>query len=492
MNVLLVNPPSFFRMKILNEVTMPDMPMGLAYIAAVLEQSGHFVRIADLNMVSKKEEIKKKFLEVRYDVVGFTATTSTILYAYKAIRVIKKMMPWVITILGGWHASGSKQWTMNECPELDILVKGEGEETLKEIVISLQNKILNLSQIKGILYRDSNGVCIENEDRPLIKDLDSLPFPARHLLPMNEYQKVKWTIFQWVNANNLKISNLVTSRGCTGRCIFCADHTIYKYQCRFRSPENVVAEIKEVVEKYNIRVFYFQDAHFTQSPVRAQRICELIIKEKIKIVWVCVSRVDTVSKELIQLMKRAGCVLIGFGIETGSPRMLRFMNKHVTYKQMQNALKWTRDAKIFSYNFIISGIPGETKRDLFLTRQLLLQLKSDFVSHTIAVPYPGTKLREIALLHNKIKDDRWEVYNHPYGKVLNYLGSDEVFKLQGKVLRDYYLSPFFIKNVLKNLRSIHQLLFYFKILRVYLLGKMAYHWELMGNLFQDFTQLAHK
>ncbi len=469
MNILLIHPSSLFKKRILNEITMPDMPLGLAYIAAVLELANHHVRIVDLNVIKTKEELKAALTDVRYEVAGFTSTTSNILTCFRTIRVIKHLLPWITTVLGGWHASGAPVQTLQQCATLDIVVKGEGEETMKELVDAIADH-KSMAGIQGVVFRNAQGEIIENEDRPLIKNLDDVPFPARHLLPMEEYKKRGFSTSGVYFKKDRGISGIVTSRGCTGRCIFCADHTIYKHYCRLRSPENVIAEIKQVMKQFRVTIFFFQDAHFTQSPTRAKRICELIIKEKLDIIWACSARVDTVNEELLHLMKRAGCARIGYGIESGSPKMLKIMNKHVNFKQMRDAIKWTREAGMISFVYLVYGVPGETAEDIMLTRQLLMELKPDFVNQSIAIPYPGTRLREIALERNMIKNDHWKFYSFPYGNVIEYPGYDVMFKLQGKILRGFYTSSFFAKSMIKKFRSIYQAFFYFKVLRIYLLG----------------------
>jgi len=459
-----------FKNRILNEITMPDMPLGLAYIAAVLEQSNHHVKILDLNTILSKKELRSAITDVDYQVVGFTAMTSSILTCYRTIKVVKRLLPRAITVLGGWHASGAPILTIKECPQLDIVVKGEGEETMKELVDTIERGA-PIADIRGIVYRDKKTSSIlENPDRPLIKNLDDLPFPARHLLPLEAYKKRGFSTSGVYFKHDKYISGIVTSRGCTGRCVFCADHTIYKHYCRLRSPENVIAEIKHAMKHYNVSIFFFQDAHFTQSPARAKRICELLIKEKLNIIWACSARVDTVNKELLLLMKQAGCARIGYGIESGSPKMLRLMNKHAKIKQMREAIKCTHEAGIISYIYLVYGVPGETEEDIKMTRQLLMELKPDFVNQSVAIPYHGTELRHIALERGLIKNDRWENYAFPYGAVIEYPGSDKMFKLQGDILKTFYTSPFFFSRVLKNLRSIYQAFFYFKLVRIYVLG----------------------
>jgi anaerobic magnesium-protoporphyrin IX monomethyl ester cyclase len=473
MNVLLIHPSSYFKKRILNEITMPDMPLGLAYIAAILELANYNVKIVDLNVIKTKDDLKSAVTGMHFDIAGFTSTTSNILNCYRTIRVIKKLLPSVITVLGGWHASGIPVQTLQECADLDIVVKGEGEETMKELVGAIEQH-KDLATIQGVVYRNPSGQIIENPDRPLIPNLDDLPFPARHLLPMDDYKKRGFNTSGVYFKTDRYISGIVTSRGCTGQCIFCADHTIYKHRCRMRSPENVVAEIKHAMEEFKVSIFFFQDAHFTQSPTRAKKICELIIKENLQILWACSARVDTVNKELLQLMKQAGCARIGYGIETGSPKMLKIMNKHVKFKQMRDAIKWTKEAGMISFIYLVYGVPGENATDIHMTRQLLMELKPDFVNQTIAIPYPGTKLREIAIEQGLIKNDDWEFYSFPYGNVIDYPGFDEMFKLQGKILKEFYTSPFFMKRMVSRLRSIYQVLFYFKVLRIYLLGFLLF------------------
>lgn len=469
MNVLLVNPQSYFKQKALNAVTMPDMPLNLAYIAATLEGDGHVVRILDINVTRTKQELVNRLWEMRWDIVGFTGTTSVILNCYYAIRVIKRVARQAKVVLGGWHASAVPARTMEECPEIDFIVKGEGEITIKELVRALAIGA-DTSGILGIVYRDVHGNVVENEDRPLIPNLDDLPFPALHLLPMDEYKKIGFNTIGGYFKKDLYVSAISTSRGCTGKCTFCADHVINRYTCRFRGPEKVVAEIKHAVQNYDVRIFFFMDAHFTMSPVRANKICELIIKEGLHIKWACQARVDSVSPELLALMKKAGCTRIGYGIESGSPRVLKVMKKGTSIAQMRDAIRWTKEAGIMAVIYLLYGMPGEAIEDAKLTRQLLMQLKPDYVNQTIAIPYPGTELREQAIRDGLIKDDRWEFYNYPFGNVLEYPGIEKIFRLQAKTLIEYTLSPGYVWKTFKTIRSIYHLSFYFKVAQVLILG----------------------
>ncbi len=468
MNILLVNPHSIFRNKALNEVTIPDMPLNLAYIAAVLEEDGHFVRILDLNTIRTKSELVHFITTREFHLLGFTGTTSVILNCYHAIRVLKKKIPRAIIVLGGWHASAEPERTLRECPEIDFIVRGEGEETIKELVQRLESN-KGYADVQGIVYRENQRIVVTPE-RPLIQNLDRIPFPARHLMPLDAYKKKGFNTLGGYFKNDAYISGILTSRGCTGKCKFCADSVVNKYTCRFRTPENVIEEIKHAIRNYKIRLFFFMDPHFTNSPVRAKRICELIIKENLKILWACSARVDTVSEELLGLMKKAGCMRIGYGIESGSPKVLKIMNKRVHISQIKDAIRWTNKAGIKSVVYLLYAMPGEEPRDIQLTRQLITQIQPDFVNQTIAIPYPGTELRKFALEHNLIKDDRWEKYNYPFGNVLEYEGIERIYKFQAKNLIDYYLSPRYLFRIIKGLTSIYQVNFYIKALRVLVLG----------------------
>ncbi|NMC07648.1 MAG: radical SAM protein, partial [Candidatus Lokiarchaeota archaeon] len=425
--MLLVNPQSRFQQKALNAVTMPDIPLNLACIAAVLEEDGHVVRILDMNVIETKHELVNRLSEMDWGVLGFTGTTSVILNCYHAIRVMKRVARRAKVVLGGWHASAVPARTMEECPEIDYIVKGEGEVTIKELVKAISSHD-DLSKILGIVYRDALGNIVENKERSLIKNLDDLPFPALHLLPMEAYREIGFNTIAGYFKKDLYISAISTSRGCTGRCTFCADHVINHHTCRFRSPEKVVSELKHAVEKYHVRIFFFMDPHFTLSPVRARKICELIIKEKLHIKWACQARVDSVSPDLLAIMKKAGCTRIGYGIESGSPKVLKIMKKGASIVQMRDAIRWTKEAGMMAVIYLLYGMPGEMIEDVKLTRQLLWQLQPDYVNQTIAIPYPGTELREQAMREHLIRDDRWEFYNYPFGNVLEYPGIEKIFR----------------------------------------------------------------
>ncbi|MHA1679645.1 MAG: B12-binding domain-containing radical SAM protein [Promethearchaeota archaeon] len=464
MNILLVMPPSSFILREFTEISLPDMPLNLAYIAAILEKLGHDVRIIDMNIIKTLTQLKKRIYELEFDIVAFTSTTPAILITYRTIRAFRKVFPRAKIILGGWHVSAVPRQTMDECAEIDYVVMGEGEETISELVQGIKEGS-DFSRIKGISFRDADGNVHVNEGRPLIKDIDSLPYPARHLLDLETYKKMGFYTVGGYFKKDLYLSSMITSRGCAFNCTFCADDSIYKGICRLRSPESVVEEIKHVIRNFNIRIFFITDANFTFSQKRVKRICELIIENDLKIIWGCAARVDCVSLELLKLMKKAGCIRISYGIESGSPRILKIMNKRIDLAQVRKAVKMTQDAGIPVYVYFVYGMPGETLDDAKKSGNLLRELKPDYVTHSIAIPFPGSQLYRDAKAGGKLKDATWHDFNYPFSYVKINEDIDKIFKYQAGIIKRYYLSFHFIMKSLKNLKSIYHFMFYMRAIK---------------------------
>ncbi len=285
---------------------------------------------------------------------------------------------------------------------------------------------------------------------------------------MDAYRRIGFTTVGGYFKKDLYITSIVTSRGCTGKCTFCADSAIYHHTCRFRSPENVVAEIKEAVEKYNVRIFFIIDANFMLSPKRVARICELIIEEGLHIIWACAARVDAVNEDLLRLMKRAGCIRISYGVESGSPRVLRLMEKYVSIRQIREAVSITKRVGIPVYIYFVYGMPGETIQDVYMSRQLLLELKPDYMTQSIATPFPGSELYNHAATHGWLDGKAWSRYNYPFDHVMELPSIADILRIQSKILIEFYTKPFFIMNTIRQMRSIYHVSFYLKAARVLL------------------------
>lgn len=376
MKTLLINPPP----------RSPDKPnflippLGLAYLASVLEEKGYPVKILDANTLRLSwEEFRKTIKREKPDIVGLTGVTSIIDTTFKAAKICRPLVKYLI--LGGCHATATGQSVFKTCPEFDFLVIGEGEVVFLELIKALSQR-KNPTRIKGVVAPKKI-----NPRAPLIKNLDSLPFPARHLLPNH--------LYQYSLVKNYPFATMITSRGCPFHCLFC-DKNMWGSICRMRSAENVLAEIEEVSQKFKARTIIFFDDLFTVNRQRLIQICEGIIKRQLKIDWKAEARVDTIDRKMLALMKKAGCSVLAFGVESANQKSLDFLEKNTTVAQAKKALRLTRKVGIQTLGYFILGIPGETYAQVQKTIQLSLDF-CDFAAYNVLTPFPGSKLYPLAL-----------------------------------------------------------------------------------------------
>jgi len=267
-------------------------------------------------------------------------------------------------------------------------VRKEGEITLLELMQNLEAG-KNFSDVLGITYR-KDGKIVKNADRPYIEDLDSLPFPAHHLWPLARLRKCGKVIFP-----------VMTSRGCTFWCEFCTAVRMFGRRYRTRSPKSVVDELEFLQKNYGAEQFTFYDDTFTVNQTRTAEICDEIIARKLKIEWDCETRVDMVTKELLQKMKDAGCFAVWYGLESGSQRLLDAMGKGISLTQVMRAFKWTKEVGLMAVVGAILGLPNETKETVWETIKFVERLNPDDVGYYIATPYPGTPM------YDSVKEKGW-------------------------------------------------------------------------------------
>jgi len=441
MKVMLIFPPSKFVLK--DKLGITSVPLGLAYLASFIEKDGHKVKIIDSNTLGYRiKDIKEEIEKFNPHLVGVTATTSCIYDAYEVAKIIKEVDPGIKVVIGGPHVTFIAKETLKECPFIDVVVRGEGEETFRELVNFFESSsedTWSLEEVKGITFRKDNKI-IETDSRSLIKNLDSIPFPAYHLLPMEKY-----------SLEGKRFATIITSRGCPFSCIFCSSSRLFGKTWRARSPENVIEEIKLLKNKYGVREIEFLDDTFTLNKKRAEKICELLIKEKLDISWSCSSRVDTIDESLIEKLKKAGCHTIYVGVESGSQKILNIIDKGITLPQIEKTINLIKKVNINSFGSFILGIPGETVKTIKKTINFAKKLNPSFVQFSICTPYPGTKLFEMAKEKGWLLTKDWSKYT-----IL-----DQVMKIPGMVttnlnrwlLRAYlsfYLRPKFILDQLKR------------------------------------------
>ena len=372
MKILLLYPPYTSHVEEEKKGYFP--PLGLAYIAAILRNHNHSVRIIDMNVETKDlEELEKICEKEQPDIVGISSATITYNTCINILKRIKNVIPSAIRIVGGPHASILPHEFVNYS---DFVVIGEGEYTMLELVKTLENGE-DPSNIEGLLFK-KDGKIVETGPRPLITCLDNLPFPARDLLHMEAYNDNKGAI--------------LTSRGCPFNCIFCNSYLIFGKKFRARSPKNVVDEIEYLVKKYNVHVIRVLDDMFTLNRKRVIEICNEILNRGLNIEWELTNgtRVNKVDKELLEKMHEAGCYRIYYGIESGSEKVLKMLRKGIKLDQVRRVVKWTKEIGIEVGGFFMIGGPGETTETLKETEKFIDELNLDYVHLSIATPYPRT------------------------------------------------------------------------------------------------------
>lgn len=366
-------------------------PLGLAYLAAVLENR-HKIRILDLSLYTESDAALIQTLKnFEPDIVGVTCYTPFYSSAMNVASLTKKYNPNILVVVGGPHPTILPETCLNE--NVDFVIRGEGEQTFPELLDSLE-KSNEFEEIKGVSFK-KNGKIIHNENRPYIEDLDSLPFPARHYLDLEKYVD---------RMEGKRFTTMLTSRGCPYNCTYCCKNIVGK-RWTPRSPENVILEIEEIINKYNFRYIHFHEELFTFRKEWVKKVCELLITKNLNITWSCSSRVDLVTPEILQLMKKAGCIYISYGVESGDEQVLKSLKKGITIEQVRKAFKYTHKAGITTRAYFMIGVPEDTPETIQKTINLALEIDPDYAQFSIATPYPGTELWDIAKREGMLKDN---------------------------------------------------------------------------------------
>lgn len=445
MKIMLINPSitGEERYGKFDEVGGYSPPLGICYLAAVLEKEGYEVRILDaevlkLNMDQVLDRVKK----FNPFIVGVNANTITAYKALRTIQSIKEKMPSVVTIMGGAHISGIPKKTMEVAPALDIGVIGEGEQTILELVRCIK-KQSNPKDVKGIIFRKNNKL-IQTPPRQFIKNIDSIPHPARHLLPdLRLYHPTPQTY------KRLPVTGIITSRGCPYGCIFC-DKSVFGRSIRYHSANYVIEEIEDLISKYKIKEIEFYDDTFTVNKKRLFEICDRLKDHNI--IYTIASRVDTLSKDVVRKLARAGCWQIAIGIESGDQRILNLIEKGITLQQVKDAVRIIKEEGMEAKGFFMIGHPGDTLESINKTIKFATSLPLDHVLFTITTPLPGTKLYHIARKYGTFEEQDWSKFSMwdtiyiPHG-----LSKKLLKRKQMEAYKKFYLRP---RNIINNLMKI--------------------------------------
>lgn len=389
MKVLLVQPRQADRFY--DFVRLP--PLGLAYIAAALRRDGHEVTILDAaNSSDENSALAAALRRSDPQLVGFSASTPLFAPALAMARRLKTWRPEVRTLFGGVHASWKPE-AVAARPEVDYVVFGEGEVTAVELVQALMAG-RKPAGVHGVAYRDQNRVVV-NPPRRLAANLDDLPVPAYDLLPISSYSRPQ--------SSRRVVCSMITSRGCPYSCIFCDANLVFGRRYRFHSPERTLQEAFLLKERFGVREISFKDSEFTLDLGRLERLCDLMVAEKLDVRWTCNSRVGRLTEALLGKMHAAGCRTIWFGVESGDPQVLRALKKEITLQAVEETFRLSRRAGIGTVANFLVGSPGESAATLKKTLDLAMKLNPDYVNFSRLVPYPGTELFDMALASGWIK-----------------------------------------------------------------------------------------
>lgn len=381
MKIVLVCPPSeeFLYQQIFG-LTVP--PLGLAYIASVLENGGQNVKIVDMPAHEMSwSQFKDEISRIKPDLVGIYCAATRVRQAAKAAEIAKNTGATVM--LGGPYATLEYKSLLKNNSQIDLAVLGEGEKTSLELVKTLEDGGV-LKEVSGVAFRNGNDMVV-NPERELIENLDSVPFPAWHLLPMNKYR-----IF-----HEASIMTMATSRGCPYNCEFCAVPAIYNRRWRGRSPTNVVDEMELINEKYHPNVILFIDDFFTIDHKRVEGICDEISSRKLDVFWGSLSTGTDLSYDLMVKMQKAGCFILIFGVESGSQEILDKMGRERTLESIRRSFKYARKAGVITFANVVLGFPGETRKSIRETMELIKEIDADQAIFFRAVPYSDFSLEEL-------------------------------------------------------------------------------------------------
>jgi len=450
-DVLLINPPQNAELKTLLELHGP--PMASMYLAGYVRGKGYTPRILDLDMENMtREQVVSYVSSMSPKVIGMTAFTSTVKVAYRLLAAIKKAVPNALTVIGGPHVTFLPDEAVSQ-EGVDVAALGEGEETLNDLIGAYESG-KPLEDVRGIAFKKGDQMKL-TQPRPMIENLDEVPFPARDLVSYERYR-----------FNGVLEAPIMTTRGCTFRCQYCSSSEMMGRRYRMRSVQNVIDEIREVQEKYHVRDIEFIDDTFTLNMKRASQVMRSIVNEKLDIKLALSSRVNTINEELMKDLKNGGTTNMYFGVESGSQRVLDLMQKGIKLEQAESAVNLAKKYNVGVLCSYIIGFPGETPEEMDQTIKFSVKLNSDYAQYSILTPFPGTPIYYDLDKRGLIATKDWTLYTvlHPlikyeaYGYSANLVAKKltdayRVFYLRlGYLVKKRYMFPLIMKTIRRSFR----------------------------------------
>jgi len=450
MKTLLILPPSYPGKK--RRSSAP--PLSLLYLGSFLKSKNYEVSIIDADILGYDlDELVDKILKQKPGVVGLNAMTPFVGMVLNIVKRIKAKNKDIKIVLGGPHVTATLDELLKLSLDVDFLVYGEGEITLWKLLQALE-KNESLVDITGLIYRHNNQIII-NPPRELISDLNSLPMLDFSL--MENFDIKNYTLFYSEGRNTM---NMLASRGCLFSCTFCSAHLTHGKAPRFRSPEKVIEEIKMNQKKYDISYVSFKDSTFTMNSAWLEDFCHKLIQSNLDIKWACNARLDTVDEELIALIAQAGCNAIGFGVESGSQRILDVLHKGTKVESIPVIYDWCKKHKVSNLTSMMVGNPTETKEDIEKTYQLAVKINPYAIGFNCLTAFPGTKAYQDALADGSLKDSRWYITDkdeHGDYKMIDLWAGrlesnliDSQKELE-RIVKRFYLRPAYVWGIFKHI-----------------------------------------
>jgi len=456
MNIVLTN--TYYQRKVEHTSLISVVPpLDLAYCAALLRKEipNAVITIIDANVLCYDLDTHISVIHgLQPNMIVVSAATHSVSVAGALFDGLNEFN--VVNVLIGTHGSALPAETFDSIPSLDIIVHEEPEYPLLHCVQAILRGE-SLDTTSGIAFRDETTIHI-NKKSETVCDIDALPFPARDLLPYDKYSSPYST----------HVTSIQTTRGCPGKCSFCDSHLLYGTIYRARSPQKVVDEIAECVEQFKTSYFAIIDHTFTANRSYVTEICHLLIASGLskKIRWVCNTRVDMMNDATLALMKTAGCLQIGIGIESGKTNQLRVLKKGITTEQIKSAIRAIKRNGIIAMGYSIIGFPHETCRDIEQTKDVIFDLNPHTLQLSFATPLPGTELYDQCKKEGRILSDNWDDYRFLNKSIIRneYMSNPELLFMRNKILRAFYLRPtklielfyfFLFKAKINYLRALH-------------------------------------
>ena len=430
-------------------------PLGLAYLAANLET--HHIPVSIIDGAAEElswQDIRRRIRDLKPSLIGLSLLTPSFEVVQQLCGQLKAEFQDTSIILGGPHCTALPEQTLKEIPGADLVCMGEGEETLVAVAGDRSNT--GWEDILGICYRTPDRGIRKNPPRPFIRNIDEIPMPARHLLPMDRYRLTASR-----TSGDAYCPTIIVARGCPFGCTYCS-HTFGR-KIRFHSIGRILEEIHWLIQNYDIRQLNIEADTLTANKKFVRGLCRALISGGLstRLKWTCESRVDTVDADILKLMKRAGCWQISYGFETGSQRLLDHINKSVTLEQMRETMAATRRAGISVRGFFMLGLPTESREESRETIRFARELDPLWAQFTLTTPYPGTPMFAQLCREKKIRNFDWKNYNTWSGWKDNgnlpFIAEgrrvEELLALQKTALRQFYMRPRVFLRFLLSVRS---------------------------------------